>query len=132
MNWQANKVIKFTPAAKSAARAGQPTLRLCVMTNDEKSLSCCTKDEGRPLGSGNQRLESNNPMRPLLRALVVSDREKAERICHVCSEEMNANEPLMRCRYVKTLSKPGTERISGMSFDVNWKTDEMAVGMEMA
>jgi len=60
-------------------------------------------------------------MRPLLRALVVSDREKAERICHVGSEEMNANEPLMRCRYVKTLSKPGTERISGMSFDVNWK-----------
>ena len=66
------------------------TLRLCVMTKD-RSLSCCTKDEGRPLGSGNQILESNYPMRPLLRVGVVSDREKADYICHVCSEEMNAN-----------------------------------------
>jgi hypothetical protein len=74
-------------------------LRLCVMTKDE-NLSCCIKDEGRPLDFGNQMLESNYPMRPMLRALVVSDREKAEAICQVCSEEMNANEPLMRCRYV--------------------------------
>jgi len=77
----------------------QTTLRLCVMTKDE-SLSCCIKDEGRPLGFGNQILESNYPMRPLLRVEVVSDREKAESICQVSSEEMNANEPLMRCRYV--------------------------------
>jgi len=53
------------------------SLRLCVMTKDI-SLSCCTKDEGRPLDSGNQILESNRPMRPLLRVKVVSDREKAE------------------------------------------------------
>jgi hypothetical protein len=52
-------------------------LRLCVMTKGE-SLSCYTKDEGRPFGSGNQMLESNRPMRPLLRVKVVSDREKAE------------------------------------------------------
>jgi len=90
------------------------------MTKDV-SLSCCTKDEGRPLGFGDQILESNYLMRPLLRVKVASDREKAELICHVCSEEMNENEPLMRCRYVQTLSKPGTERISGMSFDVIWK-----------
>ncbi len=51
------------------------TLRLCVMTKDE-SLSCCIKDEGWPLGFGNQILESNYPMRPLLRVQVVSDREK--------------------------------------------------------
>lgn len=74
------------------------TLRSCVMTKDE-SLSCCTKDEGWPLGFGNQILGSNHPMRHLLRVIVVSDREKAERICQVSSEEMNANEPLMRCRY---------------------------------
>ena len=49
----------------------------CVMMKGE-SLSCCTKDEGWPLGFGNQILESNNPMRPLLRVSVVSDREKAE------------------------------------------------------
>jgi hypothetical protein len=55
----------------------KPTLRSCVMTKDG-SLSCCTKDEGRPLGFGNQVLESNRPMRPLLRVMVVSDREKAE------------------------------------------------------
>ena len=73
-------------------------LRSCVMTKDE-SLSCCTKDEGGPLGFGNQILRSNHPMRHLLRVIVVSDREKAERICQVSSEEMNANEPLMRCRY---------------------------------
>ena len=73
-------------------------LRSCVMTKDE-SLSCCTKDEGWPLGFGNQILGSNHPMRHLLRVIVVSDREKAERICQVSSEEMNANEPLMRCRY---------------------------------
>ena len=42
----------------------QTTLRLCVMTKDT-SLSCCIKDEGRPLGFGNQILESNYPMRPL-------------------------------------------------------------------
>ncbi len=89
------------------------------MTKDA-SLSCCTKDEGRPLGFGNQILESNYPMRPLLRVKVVSDREKAESICHVCCEEMNVNEALMRCRYVQTLSKPGTERIPEKSFDVIW------------
>ena len=42
----------------------KPTLCSCVMTKDT-SLSCCIKDEGRPLGFGNQILESNYPMRPL-------------------------------------------------------------------
>lgn len=51
----------------------------------------------------------------------MSDREKAEKICQVRAEEMNANEPLMRCRYVEALSKPGNERMSGISFDVIWK-----------
>ncbi len=59
------------------------SLRLCVMKNVVR-YSCCTKDEGRPLGSGSQILESNNPMRPLLRARVVSDREKAERESVMC------------------------------------------------
>jgi hypothetical protein len=52
-------------------------LRLCVMTEDN-SLPCCIKDEGWPLGFGNQILESNRPGRHLLRVFVVSDREKAE------------------------------------------------------
>jgi hypothetical protein len=55
-----------------------------------------------------------------LRVLVVRDREKADEICQVRSEEMNANEPLMRCRYVKMLSKPGTERISRIGLGVIW------------
>jgi len=38
--------------------------RLCVMKKGE-SLSCCIKDEGRPLGFGGQKLESNHPMRLL-------------------------------------------------------------------
>lgn len=41
------------------------------------SLSCCIKDEGRPLGFDNQMLKSNHPMRLASRVLVVSDREKA-------------------------------------------------------
>lgn len=57
-------------------------------------------------------------MRLSLRVLVVNDREKAEIICQVSSEEMNENEPLMRYRYVDTLSELGNERIPGMSFDV--------------
>jgi len=40
------------------------------------SLSCCNNDEGRPLGFGNQMLESNHPMRHLLRVFVVSDSGK--------------------------------------------------------
>jgi len=69
------------------------------MTEDNSCLPCCIKDEGRPLGFGNQILEPNRPMRHVLRVFVVSDREKAEIICQVRSEEMNANEPLKRCRY---------------------------------
>jgi hypothetical protein len=38
--------------------------RLCVMKKGE-SLSCCIKDEGRPLGFGGQKLEPNHPMRLL-------------------------------------------------------------------
>ncbi len=76
----------------------QIPLRSCVMTEDN-SLPCCIKDEGRPLGFGNQIPEPNRLMRHILRIFVVSDREKAEKICQVSSEEMNANEPLMRCRY---------------------------------
>ena len=49
-------------------------LRSCVMTEDN-SLLCCIKDEGRPLGFGNQIQESNRPMRHLLRVFVVNDRE---------------------------------------------------------
>ena len=91
--------LSYQKAPNKALVRTQTTLRLCVMTKDA-SLSCCIKDEGRPLGFGNQILESNYPMRLELRALVVSDREKADVIGQVCSEEMNANEPLMRCRYV--------------------------------
>ena len=41
-----------------------------------ESLSCCVKDESRSLGFGFQKLESNHPMRHLLRAFVVSDEGK--------------------------------------------------------
>ncbi len=61
-------------------------------------------------------------MRRALRVQVVSDREKAvEKNCQVCLEEMNESEPSTKCRYVKMLSKPGTERLPGMSADVIWK-----------
>ncbi len=92
------------------------------MTEDE-SLSCCIKDEGRPLGSGSQMQESNRPMRHALRVCVVSDRGKGskKKSCQVRSEEMNESEPSMKCRYVKTLSKPGNERLLGTSADVIWK-----------
>ena len=49
-----------------------PPLRSCVMKKGE-SLSCCIKDESRPLGFGGQKLEPNHPMRLLKRAVVVSD-----------------------------------------------------------
>ena len=52
-------------------------LRSCAMKKDA-SLSCCIEDECRPLGFGNQILESNCPMRHPSRVFVVSDREKAE------------------------------------------------------
>ena len=42
----------------------QTTLRSCVMKEGE-SLSCCTKDESRPLGFGGQMLEPNHRMRLL-------------------------------------------------------------------
>jgi len=45
---------------------------------------------------------------------------------------MNANEPLMGCRYEEMLSKPGNERISGMSSDVIWTTGEAAAGIQVA
>ena len=70
-------MTKMNKTANKALVRMQTTLRLCVMTKGE-SLSCYTKDEGRPFGFGNQILESNRPMRPLLRVKVVSDREKAE------------------------------------------------------
>ena len=76
----------------SVHQTGFP-LRSCVMTENE-SFPCCIKDEGWPLRIGYQRLAPNHPMRHALRVHVVSDREKAERICQVRSEEMNANEPL--------------------------------------
>ena len=64
-----------------------------------ESLSCCVKDESRSLGFGFQKLELNHPMRHLLRAFVVSDEGKGSlKNCQVRIEEMNANEPLMRCR----------------------------------
>ncbi|WP_339783504.1 hypothetical protein [uncultured Marinobacter sp.] len=52
-----------------------PPLRGCVMTKDS-GLSCCTQDEGRPLGLGDQTLGSNRPVRLALRVRVVSDRGK--------------------------------------------------------
>ena len=47
----------------------------CVMKKGE-SLSCCIKDERRPLSFGDQKSELNHPMRLLLRAMVVSDQGK--------------------------------------------------------
>lgn len=84
------------------------------------SLSCCIKDESRSLGLGNQILGSNYPMRHRLRAVVVSDREKAVKNCHVGIVKMNENEPLKRCRNAIMLSKPNIDCTFGMSFDVNW------------
>ena len=64
----------------------------------EGSLPCCVKDGSRFLGFGDQEPESNDPMRHLLRASVVSARERRCENCQVRVEEMNASEPPMRCR----------------------------------
>jgi hypothetical protein len=40
--------------------------------------------------------------------------------CQVGIEEMNGNEPLMRCRKPYILSKPSFELRLRISFDVNW------------
>ena len=45
------------------------------MTKDS-GLSCCTQDEGRPLGLGDQTSGSNRPVRLALRVRVVSDMGK--------------------------------------------------------
>ncbi len=67
----------------------------------------------------------------------MSDREKAELICFAGSLQVNANEPLMRCRYVYMLSKPRAERFLGMSFNVScirikwqpaWRWHELRTG----
>ena len=50
-------------------------LRSCVMKKGA-SLSCCIKDESRSLGFGDQKPESNRPMRHSLRVFVVSDKGK--------------------------------------------------------
>jgi len=51
---------------------------LCHEAKMRKHLACCTNDEGGPLGFAYQKEEPNHLMRLLLRALVVSDKEKAE------------------------------------------------------
>ena len=110
-NWF-NSWIIFIPSEHNESRnpihcQKMRSLRFAsLVCHDERlSLSGCIKDEGGPLGFGHQRLGPNRPIRHALRVPVVSDREKAEKICQVRSEEMNANEPLMRCRYGKMLPK---------------------------
>lgn len=41
-------------------------------------------------------------------------------ICQVRAKKTNANEPLMRCRYVYMLSKLGNRSIPEISSDVIW------------
>ena len=67
-----NQSVNRTP---KAYRFWFPPLRSCVMTKDF-SLSCCTQDEGRPLGLGDQTPGSNRPVRLALRVRVVSDMGK--------------------------------------------------------
>ena len=57
---------------KSLQLTSNTPLRSCVMKNVVRH-PCCTKDESRSLGFGDQKLESNCPMRLLLKAMVVSD-----------------------------------------------------------
>ncbi len=47
-----------------------------ITKKETKSLSCCIKDESSSLGFGDQKLESNRPMRHSLRVFVVSDKGK--------------------------------------------------------
>ncbi|PSF07709.1 hypothetical protein C7H09_09350 [Marinobacter fuscus] len=69
-----NQLFKFATGL-AAVRRTPTTLRSCVMTKDF-SLSCCTQDEGRPLGLGDQTPGSNRPVRLALRVRVVSDMGK--------------------------------------------------------
>ncbi|EBS2696372.1 hypothetical protein DOW47_28725 [Salmonella enterica subsp. enterica serovar Florida] len=52
-------------------------------------VQCCARDEGRPLGGGVQTQPSNYPELLLLRAVVVSVREKAQSdaSCMCCEDE---------------------------------------------
>jgi hypothetical protein len=77
---------------------------------------CCGEDEGRPLGVAFQEEASNHPLLLRLRDVVVSERGKgAAGPRQVCIEKMSESEPLMTCRKVQMLSKPGEHTTPGMS-----------------
>ncbi len=61
-------------------------------------MQCCTRDEGRPLGGGVQTQPPNRLELLPLRAVVVSVKEKAQRMRQVSVAEMNVSELSMKCR----------------------------------
>jgi len=68
------------PRGRLLPRSGQTSVPsnlgfAALVCHDERYiLSCCIKDEGRPLGLGDQALGSNHLMRLPLRVVVVSDK----------------------------------------------------------
>lgn len=62
-------------------------------------IQCCTKDEGRSLGTDLQGLVSNHLKLLWSKAMVVNVKEKAQlRLRQVRIKEVNVSEPLMKCR----------------------------------
>ena len=68
-----------------------------------------------PLVSGVQALVANRLERPWSRARVVSVKEKARQTCQVGVGKTSANEPLMKRRNYKLMSKPRGLRFFGIS-----------------
>lgn len=60
---------------------------------------CCVRDEGGPLAPGDQELGANRCLLLPLRAVVVSEAERAGHDpAWVCIGETSVSEPLMTCR----------------------------------
>ena len=58
----------------------------------------CTKDEGRPFEAVLQGKASNHLKLLWSRAMVVSVKEKAHKMCQVWTKKMSESEPRVTCR----------------------------------
>ena len=91
--WRPNRYRNF-------GRQNQTDPTTCAAnTRTAKEVWSCRRDEGRPLGAGDQEQASNHCELLPLRAVVVSVAGKGgTRSRQVRSGETSASEPLMTCR----------------------------------
>jgi len=77
--------------------------------NSKKEVQCCTRDEGRPLEAGLQRLASNHLKRLWIKSTVVSVKEQGTAMTvSGMGKLVNKPEPLLKCRNRNlVMSKPG-------------------------